>query len=136
VRLRRLAASRPLAALRGVGVLSRAGLLDRVMLSPESSTLDELRALTTALLRDGLRVFSLTFHSPSLRPGCTPYVRTATDRDAFLHTIDRYCRYFRDELGGIASTPADIFDWAVTAARAAGRPPEPADVRATAPAGG
>ena len=122
--------------LRLPGILARGRVVNKVMLSPEGNSLDEMISLTRTLLADGHRMFSLTFHSPSLRPGCTPYVRTAAERDAFLHTIDRYCRFFRDELGGVASTPADIFDWAVTAARAAGRPPAPADVRATAPAGG
>ncbi|MEZ5316497.1 MAG: polysaccharide deacetylase family protein [Vicinamibacterales bacterium] len=96
--------------VRAVGILSRSGLLNRVMLSPEGSTLAEMQALTRALHADGARIFCLTFHSPSLKPGCTPYVRTASDLDAFLATIDRYCDFFIHGLGGVPGTPAGWYD--------------------------
>ena len=80
------------------------------MLSPEGSTLQEMRLLTDTLLGDGVRTFALTFHSPSLKPGCTRYVSTVEERDAFLRTIDDYCRYFMTEVGGVPSTPAALFD--------------------------
>jgi hypothetical protein len=62
-------------------------------------------AITRALMRDGLRVFSLTFHSPSVEPGHTPYVRTEADLAVFLSCIERYFEFFFGELGGSASTP-------------------------------
>jgi hypothetical protein len=80
------------------------------MLSPEGNTLEEMKALTAALLGDGVRTFALTFHSPSLKPGCTTYVRTAAERDAFLATIDRYFDYFFTEVGGRPTAAGDIFD--------------------------
>jgi len=96
--------------LRGLGVLARAGVLNRVMLSPEGSTLTEMIAVTRALLADGVRTFALTLHSPTLKPGCTPYARSAADRDALLTTIDRYFHFFFHELNGAPSTPATLFD--------------------------
>ncbi len=108
--LHRAASAKWLEPFRTVGVLSRSGLLNKVMLSPEGSTYDEMQAVTDSLYRDGVRTFSLTFHSPSLKPGCTRYVTTAGERDAFLATIDRYCQYFLGRLGGVASTPAALFD--------------------------
>jgi hypothetical protein len=80
-----------------------------VMLSPEGSTLDEMRSLTDALYADGVRTFAVTFHSPSLKPGCTPYVQTERDRDALLGAIDAYCEFFLGARGGIASTPTDFY---------------------------
>lgn len=108
--LHRAASARWLAPLRPVGVLARSGTLNRVMLSPEGNTFAEMRALTDTLYRDGVRSFSFTLHSPSLKPGCTPYVRTAAERDAFVDTINRYCDYFFTTLGGVPSTPADLYD--------------------------
>jgi hypothetical protein len=108
-RLHRAASARWLRPVRAVGVLARSGTLNRVMLSPEGASFRELAALTAALCRDGVRTFSLTLHSPSLRPGCTPYVRTAADRDLLLQTIDRYCAYFTGALGGIPDTPAAFY---------------------------
>jgi hypothetical protein len=94
-----------LRALKMPGILSRIGMVNRVMLSPEGNTLQEMIALTRALIDDGLRLFSLTFHSPSVEPGHTPYVRTQSDLDTFLSTIERYFEFFFGELGGQPSTP-------------------------------
>jgi hypothetical protein len=106
------AASAPwLTPFRTIGLLSRSGVLNKVMLSPEGNSLQEMQALTDTLYRvDDVRTFALTFHSPSLKPGCTQYVRTAAERDAFLATIDRYCEFFMSKLGGVPTTPADLFD--------------------------
>lgn len=90
------------------GILARLGVANRIMLSPEVSTLDEMKALTRRLLADRLRVFSLTFHSPSLDAGHTPYVRTSAQLQQFLDTIDAYCAFFFGELHGLPTTPADF----------------------------
>ena len=95
---------------RAVGVLARTGVLNKVMLSPEGNTFTEMQTLTDTLYAAGVRTFSLTMHSPSFKPGCTPYVRSIRERDDFLATIDRYCDYFMNRLGGVPSTPADVFD--------------------------
>jgi len=87
--LHRVASAAWLQPFKAVGVLARTGALNKIMLSPEGSTLDEMIAVTDTLVDDGVRTLSLTFHSPSLKPGCTRYVRTAAERDEFLKTIDR-----------------------------------------------
>jgi hypothetical protein len=92
------------------GVMARLGILNRVMLTPEGSTLRELKALTRRLLRQGIRTFSFTLHSPSVEPGCTPYVRTARDLAEFLDRIAGYCEFFLGEVGGAPSTPEDFKD--------------------------
>ena len=69
--------------LRAVGILARLGVTNRIMLSPEGSTLDEMKAVTRALLADGLRTFTFSFHSPSVEPGHTPYVRSPADLGSF-----------------------------------------------------
>jgi hypothetical protein len=99
------AAADALRALRIPGILSRLRVVNRVMLSPEGNTLQEMIALTRALIRDGVALFSLTFHSPSVVPGHTPYVRSQADLDTFLTTIERYFEFFFGELGGQPSTP-------------------------------
>lgn len=101
--LRDAAASMP--ALRLPGILKRIGAVDRVMLSPEGNTLGEMVALTRALLADGLTVFTLTLHSPSVVPGHTPYVRSQADLSTLLTAIERYFEFFFGELGGTSSTP-------------------------------
>jgi hypothetical protein len=105
----RAASAAWLTPARAVGILARTGLLNKVMLSPEGNTLDEMKALTRALHADGLRTFAMTLHSPSLKPGCTRYARTTGERDAFLTTIDRYCDFFFTELGGTPTTAEDLY---------------------------
>jgi hypothetical protein len=90
------------------GVLARLGLVERITLTPEGISFEEQRRLTRALLRKGHRVFSFSYHSPSLAPGNTPYVRSEEELHAFLQRIERYLRYFTEEIGGRAATPFEV----------------------------
>lgn len=64
------------------GALSRLHIMERIPLTPEGVTLDEaLRGIDIALDL-GLPVLVFSFHSPSLAPGYTPYVRSEDDLDA------------------------------------------------------
>lgn len=64
------------------GALARIGMLERIPLTPEGVTIEEaLRGIDIAIdMQLPLLVFS--FHSPSLAPGFTPYVRNEDDLDA------------------------------------------------------
>ena len=64
------------------GVLSRIGLLERIPLTPEGVTSEEaIRGIDIAIDM-GLPLLVFSFHSPSLAPGYTPYVRNEDDLDA------------------------------------------------------
>jgi hypothetical protein len=64
------------------GLLARLGLLERVPLTPEGVSVEQaIRGIDIAL-DDGLPMLVLSFHSPSLLPGSTPYVRNDDDLDA------------------------------------------------------
>jgi hypothetical protein len=90
------------------GVLARLGLFERIRLSPEGAVFAELKRLTDTLLRAGKRIFSLTYHSPTLVPGHTPYVRNEAELQQFLRIIEEYCEYFFGQCGGKPSTPHEI----------------------------
>ena len=67
------------------GVLSRVGLLERIPLTPEGISIDEaIRGIDIAI-DDGLPLLVFSFHSPSLAPGYTPYVRSEEDLEAFYN---------------------------------------------------
>jgi hypothetical protein len=68
----------------------------------------ELKRLTRLLLGRGQRVFTFNYHSSTLLPGYTPYVRTEADLDRMIRTIDDYLHFFIDQLGGIAMTPSEF----------------------------
>jgi hypothetical protein len=97
-----------LKALHVPGILARLGLIERITLTPEGISFEELCRLTFALLREGHRIFNFTYHSPSLAPGNTPYVRNQKDLRAFSQRIDRYLHFFIKELGGLAATPFEV----------------------------
>lgn len=97
-----------LARLRAPGVLSRLGALERLMLSPEGYELSHLERLTRTLLARGTQVFSFSLHSPSLRPGCTPYVRSEADLQGFLSRCRQYFEFFLGELGGATMGPLEL----------------------------
>lgn len=70
------------------GALSKARLLSRVPLTPEGVPARDAVEAIDSLLESGLRVINLSFHSPSLEPGHTSYVRDAADLQAFYHWWD------------------------------------------------
>jgi len=63
------------------GLLARLGLLERIPLTPEGVAVDEALKAIDIALDDGLPLLVFSFHSPSLRPGHTPYVRDENDLD-------------------------------------------------------
>lgn len=65
-----------------------APLVGRVPLTPEGTPLVEARAAIARLLDRDHRLFSLSFHTPSVVPGHTPYVRDQADLTAFWRWWD------------------------------------------------
>jgi hypothetical protein len=101
--------NRPLVeAARVKAVASRFGIFDRICLSPEGFTLAEQKRLTRQLLARGQRLFNLSYHSPSLLPGSTPYVRNEDELAQFLERLEAYLVWFAGELGGGFTTPTEI----------------------------
>ena len=90
------------------GILSRLRLLDRLRLSPEGYSFEDQRRLTLTLLAAGQRVFVYSFHSPSVLPGCTPYVNSDSELRRFLDSCDRYLDFFTRELKGTAPTVSEF----------------------------
>jgi hypothetical protein len=87
------------------GLLARIRALELLRLTPEGVAPHAHVRLTRALLARGVRVFTFSLHSPSLRPGYTPYVRDEGDLRGLLDACRAYFRFFLDELGGTATTP-------------------------------
>lgn len=79
-----------------LGVLARLGLLERVALTPEGvSAKEALRGLERAL-EAKLPLTVLSFHSPSLVPGLTPYTKTQGDVEALYEWFTQvYARLTR-----------------------------------------
>jgi len=91
------------------GLLRRTGLAVRPMLTPEGYTLAELKRLARQLVDDGLDVLSLSFHSPSVGPGHTAFVRTPQEQAEFIERVRQFCVWFRDEMGGKFMTASELY---------------------------
>ena len=104
----RLLLSIRLHRLRVPGILSKLGLLERIMLTPEGVSSDDMRRLVVNLASDGQTMFVLTMHSPSFAPGRSPYARDEAEVEALLARLDNFLSFFRTELGGVAITPAEL----------------------------
>lgn len=104
----RMIFSRNLQRSRVPGLLSHLGLLERIMLTPEGLTLEDMKRLVRKLVARGQAVFALTMHSPSFTPGRTPYARDPVEVDALLARLDAFCTFFRTEIGGTAVTPLEL----------------------------
>lgn len=88
------------------GVLARLGLLERVPLTPEGVEIGAaLRAIDVAIA-DGLPVLLFSFHSPSLAPGHTPYVRD----EAALERLYDWWRVVFAHLHARGVAPAGLSD--------------------------
>ncbi|WP_419809609.1 polysaccharide deacetylase family protein [Sphingomonas sp.] len=74
---------------RGRGMFSRAGLLTRVALTPEDMPIAAVLEAIAVATGEGLPLLAFSFHSPSLVPGHTPYVRDAADLATFWRWWDR-----------------------------------------------
>ncbi len=65
------------------GALSKIGLMERIPLTPEGVTTDEAIRGTDIAIDLELPVLVFSFHSPSLAPGHTPYVKNDAELDHF-----------------------------------------------------
>lgn len=96
------------------GVLARGRLLARVPLTPEGTSPKEAIAAIRRLVEIGVQAISLSFHSPSLVPGHTPYVRNERE----LRSFHRWWDAVLDFLAGEGIQPASATELMQAAERA------------------
>ena len=97
-RRRKRALRSPWRQLRMVGILDRLGISRRVKLSPEQADAEDMIRLVDALVAQQAACVVLMFHSSSLVPGFSPYVKDEAALKTFynnLETVIRYCRQDR-----------------------------------------
>lgn len=81
-------------ALRLRGLAARAGLFSKIALRPELESVEDMLRLSRTLIGQGSSHLQIMWHSPSLLPGTSPFVRTPAERDRLLARI----RVFVEEL--------------------------------------
>lgn len=92
-----------------VGILDRLGIATRVKLSPEQANLKQLRQLAIACHARSHPILVLMFHSSSLVPGLSPYVKDLAELDQFLNRLDKFFSFLRDDLRANNCTLAECY---------------------------
>ncbi|MFC4292048.1 polysaccharide deacetylase family protein [Sphingorhabdus arenilitoris] len=64
-------------------IMARTGMLERIALTPEGIPLTKAIEGIDCALQDGVPILNFSFHSPSLQPGHTNYVRNEADLEIF-----------------------------------------------------
>ena len=91
-------------------VLARLGLLERVTLSPEGQTYEDMVRLVEEQMRWNKSVFSISFHSSSLTPGGSPFVQSKSDVQHLIDRTARLVEYLTQTHGFIQSTPLSYYN--------------------------
>jgi hypothetical protein len=80
---------------RVLAVMSRARLLNHISLTPEIQGAPHMIRLARTLLDRGVKVLNVFFHSPTLLPGCAPFVTAESEATEFLDRIRRVLDFVR-----------------------------------------
>ncbi|OPY00829.1 MAG: hypothetical protein A4E61_01856 [Syntrophorhabdus sp. PtaB.Bin184] len=82
--------------LKGIGLLERSRIINLRWLSPEFSSGEDMLLLAERLVRQGTLFLNMYFHSTSLLPGKSPFVRDEKDLQRFLLKIRMFLQHARD----------------------------------------
>lgn len=96
--------------------LARLGLVERIAMTPEGIPAERACRAIDVALDQRLPILTFSFHSPSLQPGNTPYVRTDSD-------LDRFYRWWDVVLGHLQHRGVEAVDTAGILAMAARNAP-------------
>lgn len=96
------------------GVLARSGLLNRVALTPEGMAVGEVLPALAAMARRNQKLYCISFHSPSVEPGHTPYVRNAQDLKLFYEWLETVLGYLVNDIGATPARPEEIYQAAAS----------------------
>ena len=88
--VQRLLEAPPLSWLRVPGIAARTGLTRRLSLSPEFQSVGDMLTLSARLLEHGARHLHISWHTPSLKPGLSPFTATAADVERLYRSIEAY----------------------------------------------
>jgi hypothetical protein len=92
-RIRSLFLKSPFSRFHILGILERIGMLNRRWLSPELISFSDMIKLSKIFIKSGATYLNLSFHSTTLLPGCTPFVRDKDDLSDFLLKIRKFLEY-------------------------------------------
>ena len=100
----------PLRSFRIRGILDRLSILRHIVLSPELASESDCVTLMLQIAAHPPALLNVTLHSPSVMPGCTPFVRTEQDLHRFRERLTAIFRVAVRELGARPMTHSEFHD--------------------------
>jgi hypothetical protein len=94
--VRRVVMRAPLRRLRIEGMLDRLGMINLRWLSPETSNAAEMIRLSKTFVATGHRFLNMFFHSATLLPGATYFVKDEGQLELFIRRIEAYLEFAAD----------------------------------------
>ena len=88
--VRRILEAQPFRWFHLAGIAARLGIVQRISLSPELASVADMLTLSRRLLEHGVRHLHLSWHSPSLVPGLSPFAPTAADVERLYASVEEY----------------------------------------------
>jgi hypothetical protein len=79
--------------LKIIGILDRFHLLNRIKLSPENSSCDQMISLTKILFKKDFKIINMTFHSTSLTPGLNCFVKNEKEEEKIINNIEFFLKF-------------------------------------------
>lgn len=92
------------------GILDRLSILRHIVLSPELASETDCLGLMRQIARHPPAALNITLHSPSVMPGCTPFVRTEQDLRRFRNQLTAMLRTAVQELHARPMTFREFHD--------------------------
>lgn len=89
-------------------ISNRLGLTNHLKLSPEGTTLAELKGLVHSSLKDGVEHLVLMLHSTSLLPGYSPYAKDPQGVESLYRRLEGTLEYATKSQQCIGSTLSDL----------------------------
>jgi hypothetical protein len=86
----RLLEAAPFRWLRAPGIAARTGLIRRLCLCPEFQSVADMLTLSARLLESGARHLHISWHTPSLKPGLSPFTATPADVERLYASIEGF----------------------------------------------
>jgi hypothetical protein len=76
-----------------IGILHHTKLLRKIWLSPEISSAEDMITLSKIIIKNGMQFLNLSFHSTSLLPGKSPFVKNKEELEQFFLKIEKLLEY-------------------------------------------
>jgi hypothetical protein len=93
---------------RPLGLMHHAGILRKIWLSPEISTTDDMILLSKIMINNGMTCLNMSFHSTTLLPGKSPFVKNERELERFYRKIELVLEYLTSITNVVPLTLSEV----------------------------